>query len=449
MRRFIKAIPVILLCVTLGLPQANSINYDPQIDSLIQQVDTANISRYIADLAWANGHQSRVNLTPGNEWAAGYLKQTLDGFSGLTSVEFDTFYVLNAPAPYNSRPMVNVVATLAGHGQTDMYYIIGGHFDTSASLDPTITWSTDWPTAVAPGADDNGSGVATTLEIARILSDPDNQFNNDITIKFILFGAEESSPAYFNDHHKGSHHYASTAYSNGDNIQGAYILDMYGFNDTGNYYFNIVSNPNSLILGEDMLEINQLYQIGLQSNSSPFTYADYSDHDQFWAYWYKAILLIENAPPWDDNLPWYSANPYYHTHQDTPDKVNMELVAKITRITLGTIASLTKGVTDIHAIQPGETVPETISLFPNYPNPFNATTTISYRLRSSGKVTLTLYNSAGQEVSEPVNQWQSAGDYKIHWTANDNSGNGLPSGLYFVRLRMNGTENTRKMILLR
>ena len=449
-KMMMKSIIQCLLIFIIQLPaQTDTTFYHPFIDSLIQRVDSTNVSQHISNLSWADGNQSRVTFTSGNIWAGNYIKQTLESFPGLTSVEFDTFFISGAPFPYNSFPLVNVVATLNGNNPSLPHYIIAGHFDASASLDTGINWSTAWSTVPAQGADDNASGVAIILEIARILSDPQYQFNNDITIKFIAFGAEESNPAVPGLNHQGSSHYTTVAYNQGDQIAGAYIVDMVGFTGTNYHHFNIVSNSNSSVLGEDMLQVKQIYQIDLHSNSTPFPYATYSDHDRFWARGYRAILLIENAPPWNNNLPWYIENPYYHTREDTPERVNLPLVTKIAKLTLGTVACLTSpSLTELAGNEPAE-LPEQFRLLPNYPNPFNTTTTIPYFLYTESMIDLSVYNLQGQKVATPFQGRQSAGQHEVHWQAVDAKGAELPSGMYLLRLKIQNRIESRKIILIK
>lgn len=314
--------------------------FEQKIADLMEQVSQDSIAMHIENLANADGHQTRASYTDGNIWAVNYIKQTFERMEGLTSVELDTFFVSTASPPFNSDPLFNVIATLQGNGDASEYYVIGGHLDATSNRDGSLNWDTDWPTAKAPGADDNASGIAAILEIARLLSDPANGSVNDITIKFIAFGAEEFHPIY-SGHHLGSRYFVQKAYQNGDDILGAYIVDMIGYNNTGHDYFNIVSNTNSRSLGDKMLEVNSVYQVGLESNQPPFPSATYSDHDQFWNYRYNAILLIENAPPWENTMPFYQANPTYHTQGDVPSVVNLDQVEKMAKLTLATIATLT------------------------------------------------------------------------------------------------------------
>jgi hypothetical protein len=81
-------------------------------------------------------------------------------------------------------------------------------------------------------------------------------------------------------------------------------------------------------------------------------------------------------------------------------------------------------------------------LYPNYPNPFNLTTTIKYHLLQPGHVTLKIYNITGQEVATLVNSFQISGDHETIWHPQ-----GLPGGIYFYRLQVGEFSETRKLIL--
>lgn len=88
--------------------------------------------------------------------------------------------------------------------------------------------------------------------------------------------------------------------------------------------------------------------------------------------------------------------------------------------------------------------PYEFALSQNYPNPFNPNTVISYSIASEGNVTLKIFNSAGQQVSELVNVFQNAGVYNVEFNASSFS-----SGVYFYRLDANGFTATNKMILVK
>jgi hypothetical protein len=83
-------------------------------------------------------------------------------------------------------------------------------------------------------------------------------------------------------------------------------------------------------------------------------------------------------------------------------------------------------------------------LIGNYPNPFNPATTIQFHIPELSNVTLTIYNSIGEEITVLINEDLSTGDYNIRWNAE-----GFNSGVYFYQLKAGNFVDTRKMILLK
>jgi hypothetical protein len=88
--------------------------------------------------------------------------------------------------------------------------------------------------------------------------------------------------------------------------------------------------------------------------------------------------------------------------------------------------------------------PALYDLSQNYPNPFNPTTTIRYALSSRSHVTLDLFNTLGQIVTELVNGDLEAGQHEVRVDAS-----GLASGVYFYRLRAGNFIQTKSLSLLR
>lgn len=87
-------------------------------------------------------------------------------------------------------------------------------------------------------------------------------------------------------------------------------------------------------------------------------------------------------------------------------------------------------------------VPKKYELKQNYPNPFNPVTNIEFSIANTSNVSLVIYNSLGQEVSQLVNQELKTGTYKYDFNAAN-----LPSGAYFYRLIAGDFVQTNKMIL--
>ena len=100
-----------------------------------------------------------------------------------------------------------------------------------------------------------------------------------------------------------------------------------------------------------------------------------------------------------------------------------------------TIATaLHEGVNTIHSFE----------LFQNFPNPFNAETSISFEMERPGKVQVSVYNPTGQLVEILVNSTFSSGRHTIIWDAGD-----LVSGLYFYRIRAGGYTTMKKCLLIK
>ena len=94
-------------------------------------------------------------------------------------------------------------------------------------------------------------------------------------------------------------------------------------------------------------------------------------------------------------------------------------------------------------------IPATSGLDPNFPNPFNASTQIAYRLATPGPVQLEIYNVLGQPVRTLVNQFQPAGFYQVRWDARDQRGAPLAAGVYLTRLRYPDGAQTRRLLYLK
>jgi hypothetical protein len=93
--------------------------------------------------------------------------------------------------------------------------------------------------------------------------------------------------------------------------------------------------------------------------------------------------------------------------------------------------------------------PETFSLDQNYPNPFGATTKITYALPVGGHVTLSVYNVMGQRVKRLVDAHQHAGHKEVLWDGKDEKGRPVSEGIYFYNHRLENRSEIRKMSLVR
>ena len=94
-------------------------------------------------------------------------------------------------------------------------------------------------------------------------------------------------------------------------------------------------------------------------------------------------------------------------------------------------------------------LPSVSSLEPNYPNPFNAETTIRYTVSRPGLVVIKLYDINGQFVSTLINRHQSAGHYTTVWGGTTETGDRVSSGTYIVRMKTGRHVANRKITLIK
>jgi len=88
--------------------------------------------------------------------------------------------------------------------------------------------------------------------------------------------------------------------------------------------------------------------------------------------------------------------------------------------------------------------PKEFGLMQNYPNPFNPATAISYQLIANSFVTLKVFDLLGREISTLVNQQMEAGKHHVNWNASN-----VPAGVYLYQLRVSGSVETRKAVVLK
>ena len=250
----------------------------------------------------------------------------------------------------------NVVAVLPPRpaSSSNRIFIICAHYDSQAIREPN--WN---PLAsTAPGANDNGTGVAAMLEIAYLLS----RYEYEHELRFIALGGEELG-------FLGSRHYVQEASTTDrttttdiapqrENIVGVFNLDMLGFNWKSDLV-EIITNNDSAWIGRALTIANRWYDVGLKIRRTQDEYVDISSHKPFWDSGYNAVTLTESSTPWRDSQN-YDANPFYHTSADTADKVNFNLVRKVTQLVLVTMDNL---LTDM--FQPTRQIPQiTLQLLP-------------------------------------------------------------------------------------
>ena len=184
--------------------------------------------------------------------------------------------------------------------------------------------------------------------------------------------------------------------------------------------------------------------------------------DYRWDGWNEAIVLdpVGGKIYWTafritHSTDWLSPAPrYWEIFRANLDGSNVEEIRSV-HIDIGRGAAPTGIALDLphptSVSTPGTTpaIPTTSGLDPNFPNPFNASTQIAYRLASPGLVRLEIYNVLGQPVRTLVNQSQPAGFYQVRWDARDQRGSEVAAGVYLTRLRHPDGAQTRRLLYLK
>jgi hypothetical protein len=99
---------------------------------------------------------------------------------------------------------------------------------------------------------------------------------------------------------------------------------------------------------------------------------------------------------------------------------------------------------DLVSIDESTKMPASYQMYQNYPNPFNSTTTIRYTIPKRAMVRLEVYDIKGHKITTLVNAYQSAGNHKVRWNANN-----VVSGEYFYQIEIDSYKIVRKMILVK
>lgn len=219
---------------------------------------------------------------------------------------------------YN-RSYRNLEATLPGTTRPQEVVILGAHYDTAED---------------APGADDNASGVAGVLELARVFA----RARQARTIRFVFFPNEE--PPSFPTANMGSRHYAAAARARNDQITAMLSIESIGYYDVDKGsqrypfplnlaypdvgdFIGFVSNLKSGPLVRQAIRVFRDHAtIPTQGAAAPAWVPGvwWSDHWSFWREGYRAIMITDTAP---------YRNPFYHTPQDTADKLDYARMARV------------------------------------------------------------------------------------------------------------------------
>ena len=232
---------------------------------------------------------------------------------------------------YGNYDIANIIACSQKNLLSSKYYVIGAHYD---SVPETY------------GADDNASGIAVLLELARYTI----QEEISLPVRFIAFTAEE--PPTFSTHYQGSKVFVKSVLKKKDEILGAIILEMVGYTSNEQSYplvlkwmgypskgnfIGIVGNRKSKKFGQsifqsfkknEQLPVETLF-VPLNGLILPDTRL--SDHSPFWDAGLPAVMITDTA---------FFRNPNYHTPQDTFDTLDYLFMAELVKSLLITLKEL-------------------------------------------------------------------------------------------------------------
>jgi Zn-dependent M28 family amino/carboxypeptidase len=226
-----------------------------------------------------------------------------------------------------------LAAELPGGERKEEVVLLGAHYDSVVG---------------SPGANDNATGVAALLEIARALSG--RTFPR--TLRFVAFPNEE--PPFFQTPLMGSLVYARACRERGEEIAAMLSLETLGYYrdepgtqtfpaplqllypDTADFIGFVGNWRSRALVRRSVALFREHARFPSQGGAVPgwITGVGWSDHWAFWEAGYRAIMVTDTA------LFRY---PYYHTLEDTPDKLDYDRLARVTEGLKHVAAGLAEG----------------------------------------------------------------------------------------------------------
>jgi hypothetical protein len=295
----LTALAAVLLSLTAVAVFATSSTagpVDPDIPALTSQVTQERVRGHVEALV---GPRNSFSQPEAADAAAGYVQAELESYG----------YAVELPlVPAKSTAFPNVFAVQEGSSCSDRVFVVGAHYD---SVPDT------------PGADDNASGVAGVLEVARVLADT----SLPATVWFVGFALEENGLV-------GSRDMAREAEQSGIEIVGMASLEMIGFTTNDADFIVVLGNTASIRLTDSFRRANEAYVpeldmaiVNLLGNGEKQRDSRRSDHAPFWDAGYQAVIVTDTA-----NF----RNPNYHQPSDTIDTLDLSFATNVTKAVLAT-----------------------------------------------------------------------------------------------------------------
>ncbi len=382
----------LLFAVLLAMCPAAKAQH-PVIQGILDAVEIDSLLHYVNELTGevpvnlSGGPAtivSRHSNNAGNILAQEYLTGKLEQFG--YAVEVQSF----------SATGKNLLATKVGTQFPDEFVVFCAHYDAMPA-----------GILAAPAADDDGSGVAAVLELARLIQD----IPFERSILFALWDEEEQGKI-------GSEFYAGVAAANDMLITGVVNMDAIAYDGNGDTKARIHTRPiaNSLAIADTVFAVRADYGIDLDlllTNPG----ATYSDHASFWTEGYGAVLVIEEFGA--------DGNPYYHTPNDRVIHFDVPYYEKLAKLSMASLAALAVPAGDLQSLPEGPAL--TAALYA-YPNPATDDAQAWLELSVAGQYRVVLSDALGRELGVVLNGALSAGKHRMVLPFST-----LPSGAYVLR----------------
>lgn len=303
---------------------------DPRIAQMVADVSAERMQATIEKLAsFGTRHALSTTTDParGTGAAREWIRQQMAGYSPRLQVSFDAYTVPPRGRITHEAELVNVMAVLPGTSPRRVY--VSGHFDSLALGRDSTNQGDDRD---APGANDDGSGTALVMELARIFSQSDVQF--DATLVFIALTAEEMGLV-------GARAHAQRMMADSVRIDAVFNNDMVGNSVGGsgqkdNWTVRVFSegpeDSPSRQIARYIERVAPLYVPGhvIRLVGREDRFGRGGDHTAFNQVGYAGVRITESK----EN---YSRQ---HTINDTPDAVDYHYAAQNARVNVAAVASV-------------------------------------------------------------------------------------------------------------
>jgi hypothetical protein len=295
------------------------VSADADIVALLNEVSRQNLMAYVQELD-SFGTRNTFSDSQRDDFGIGASRRWLHREfervgAGRLHLQFDDFQMNFGGLVSNQR---NVVATLPGSGAHSGLIILMAHYD-SRTYDPADGIGR------APGANDNASGVALLLEVARLMSS--RTWNQ--TVMFVAFAGEEQGTF-------GSRHFVRHMMLDGRIIDAAINNDIIGGRPGIPYFLRVfapdpdTSNTRQLVRYMGLIGSIYLPHFPLELQSMRDREGRFSDHLEFTNAGIASVRLTESVEDFT----------IQHTGQDTWDRLDYEYLAHVVQLNLAVVASM-------------------------------------------------------------------------------------------------------------